>query len=150
MDELNTTVSVSLPTDEDGFLSQECPTCRRRFKARFGEGSSQPISFCPYCGHHGTGCWWTEAQAEYLTAVASEKVIAPKLQEMARQFNQQSGGGLLRVRMDVKGTSVPPQPHESNDSMPLATFPCCRERIKHDGMSPELRCVICGAIGTTQ
>ena len=66
-------VRVSLNTDDDGFLSQRCPSCERRFKVKFGEGSDRPISFCPYCGHNEEGCWWTQEQADYLAAQAGNQ-----------------------------------------------------------------------------
>jgi hypothetical protein len=95
-------MQVSLATDNDGFLSQECPTCMRRFKVLLGQGSDQPIRHCPYCGHEGEGCWWTTEQADYLAAVASEELIGPELKKMARDFNRTSNQGLFKLRMDVK------------------------------------------------
>lgn len=59
-------MEVSFPTDSDGYLSQECPSCEQIFKVVFGEGSEEPISFCPYCGHSGRDCWYTKPQVEYM------------------------------------------------------------------------------------
>lgn len=139
-------VTVSLPTDDDGFLSQECPGCERRFKVNFNEGSDQPISFCPYCGHNATGCWWTPEQAEYLSAKAAEEVVGPELEKMARDFNRKSSGGLISMNMEVSRSPTPPSPEEPNDNLPVTTFECCGERIKHDGQKSMLRCVICGKV----
>lgn len=136
--------SVSIQTDDDGFLSQECPDCQRRFKVNFREGSDQPISFCPYCGHNDTGCWWTPEQAEYLSAKAAEEVVGPELEKMARDFNRSSSGGLISMNMKVGHSPIPPAPEEPSDDWPVVTFECCGERIKHDGQDSELRCVICG------
>jgi len=142
-------VKVTLSTDNDGFLSQECPGCQRRFKVNFSEGSDQPISFCPYCGHNGTGCWWTPEQAEYLSAKAGKEIIAPELDKMARDFNRKTKDGLISMNMKVSHSPTPPPPKEPNEDWPQVTFSCCDEVIKHDGQNSDLRCVICGkTVGT--
>ena len=70
-------LQINFPTDADGYLSQECPSCEQRFKVLFGEGSEEPISFCPYCGHKGRDCWYTKDQVEYINAVATDVVLRP-------------------------------------------------------------------------
>jgi len=138
-------VNIKLNTDDDGFLSQECPACERRFKVKFGEGSEAPIAFCPYCGHNQENCWWTQDQADYLAAVAGGEVLGPELEEMARDFNRQSPkGGFVSISMEVKRSPVPDPPDEPNDDWPTRTFDCCGETIKHDGQEESLHCIICG------
>jgi len=138
-------ISFSLPTDSDGFLSQECPTCKRRFKVVLGDGSDQPIAYCPYCPHHGAGCWWTREQADYWTSVAVETAMMPRLNQMAKKFNSSTGSGLLTVRMGVKQSPKSPQPIEHDSEMPMYVFECCGEKIKHDGNGDTLNCIICGS-----
>lgn len=134
-------IQIKFVQDDDGFLSQECPACRQRFKATFSGGGSAPLSFCPYCGHKGRDCWWTEAQAEYLGEVAAAKTIRPELERMAREINRKSGP--LKMKMDPPGP--PPRPPEELDEpWPIFTAPCCGEPIRYDGNYENLRCVICG------
>ena len=138
--------TVTLATDSDGFVSQECPVCARRFKVVFGEGSEQPISHCPYCGHSGQNCWWTQDQADYLTGVAGEEFVDPLLDDFARRINRSNRpGGLVRFSAKVTHGPRPSQPTESDAPMPILTFRCCGERVKHDGSAATLHCVICGA-----
>ena len=144
---MDKSISIRLSTDADGFLSQACPSCKRRFKAKFNEGSDQPISFCPYCGHNDTGCWWTPEQAEYLSGKAAEEVVAPELDKMARDFNHKTKGGLISMNMKVSYSPTPPPPQEQNDDWPQVTFSCCGEVIKHDGRDDVLHCIICGQQG---
>lgn len=136
-------MKVSLQTDSDGFLSQECPACAKHFKVVFGEGSSEPISHCAYCGHEGHDCWWTPKQADYLSALAANQIAGPQWRKMATEFTR-STAGLLDVRMDVKVPPVPHKPIERDDEWPITEFHCCSERIKHDGTHNELHRVICG------
>ena len=79
---------MTFPTDADGFLSQECPSCEQRFKVVFGEGSEEPIAYCPYCGHNGQDCWHTQSQVDYIQAVAANVALAPELKKFERQMMQ--------------------------------------------------------------
>lgn len=131
------TIQVELSTDEDGFVSKECPACHRRFKIRHGEGSDKPLSFCPYCKHKGRNCWLTREQAAYLRAVASNHVLGPALDKL-----QRASGRYLQVKVNRPRT--PSKPIEPSEALPLAHFACCNERVKHDGKESRLTCVICG------
>jgi hypothetical protein len=139
-------LKVELTLDTDGFLSQECPACLRRFKAHIEAGDGKELRFCPYCRHEGLGCWWTPAQAEYFGQIASDKIVAPMLERMARNFNSSmSKGGLIQVTMSTSQRRHSPRPPVEPDlEMPLAYFSCCDERIKHDSHNQSLNCVICG------
>lgn len=46
------TIQVSIPADEDGYVSFECPHCEQRFKLRADEFEESDIInlFCPICG----------------------------------------------------------------------------------------------------
>lgn len=137
-------IEVSLATDNDGFISQECPACERRFKIVPGEGSDKPVSFCPYCLHNGHNCWWTPEQAEYISSVVGAQVVGPELDRMASDFNRGSGRGFIRMSMKVTKPRVPQRPDEPHDAWPVMTFDCCNERIKHNGAEVRVACVICG------
>jgi ribosomal protein S27E len=137
-------VELRLSTDDDGFMSQECPACERRFKVVFGEGSGKSIGFCPYCGHEGQDCWWTPEQADYIGDVVAAEVVGPEFEQMAREFNSGSSSGFIRMTVEVERQSMPRQPDEPNEPMPVLLFSCCNERIKHNGSLDELHCIICG------
>ena len=137
-------INVNLAADDDGFVSQECPACERRFKIIPGEGSDQPIAFCPYCRHNGRDCWWTPEQAEYLSAIVGAQVVGPELDRMARDFNRGSASGFIRMSVEVTRPREPLRPNEPNDAWPILHFACCNERIKHDGSEARVACVICG------
>ena len=143
---MGTSVTVSLSTDSDGFVSQECPACSKRFKVVFGKGSERPIGHCPYCGHAGQDCWWTQAQAEYLAAMAGQKIVGPLLDDFARGVNRTGKPGVfLKVSAKVKHGPRPTAPDELDTPMSVANFDCCGERIKHDASVASLHCIICGA-----
>jgi len=140
-------MKVSLETDADGFLSQECPACLKRFKAVFEEGSDKTIGHCPYCGHVGNDCWWTEEQIAYFQGVVTDEMVAPMLGDFARDINQMSRpGDLVQMKAEVSHDPSAAAPVEPDGDLQVATFACCGERIKHDGSADRLRCVICGQL----
>lgn len=138
-------VPISFPLDAAGFLSQECPVCTRRFKVQFGEGSSRPLSFCPYCRHRGDNCWWTGEQVSYIAGVAQEKAVAPLLDDFARGLKRLNRpGSALRVSVKHRPAPRTIAPAESDEPMQEQLFSCCGERVKHDKTDGPLFCVICG------
>ena len=140
-------VRVSLRTDEDGFISQECPACRKRFKVAFGEGSDRPVAYCPYCGHRGEDCWWTREQAAYLRGMAGKAFVTPMLEKFARDISRMNRpGSLISVDAKIKRAPAPRKPVEPSSFVPITVFECCDERVKHDDSVTQLHCIICGAV----
>lgn len=140
---MNEKINVSLPLDSDGFLSQECPECSRRFKVRFEESTGKALAYCPYCGHHGSGCWWTTEQAEYMTALVGQQIVEPMLDEFTRDMRSLSND-FLKFDAKISERANPRVPVEPDTPMPSATFACCDETIKHEAGDADLCCIICG------
>ena len=139
--------TISFATDKDGFVSQECPSCSGRFKVQFGEGSDKPISFCPYCSHHGQDCWWTPEQAEYIQQVAQNmatQVIDRELDNMARSINHSGRGNITMTRSARRRGNTPNRPEELDLDLPITEFACCGERVKLFESEAPISCIICG------
>jgi hypothetical protein len=143
--------TISIPADSEGFISRRCPACSKLFKVRYGQGSDQPLAHCPYCNTRGDG-WFTAEQRAYVEAVTqnfAQGVVGRKLDEMARGFNRSvPRGGFITAKMTHKPSPrrpVPSVPIEPEEPMPVITFGCCNETVKHDGSTAALHCVICGA-----
>lgn len=135
-------MKVMFPTDADGFLSQECPSCEQQFKVVFDEGSDKPISFCPYCGYNGQDCWHTQGQIDYIQAIATNVILAPELKKLERQLKGMTKG-VLKVDMKTDLPKPPSAPMESDDPLSILRFPCCNETIKVV-LHHQHFCVICG------
>ncbi len=140
---MGTNVEISLNTDEQGFLSQECPSCEERFKVRMGEGSDEPISFCPFCGHNGQDCWWTPEQADYMSAIATEEVLGPELDKLDKSLSHLGGNGLFSIEASLSRPTPSERPEEPDDDWPTQVFGCCGETIKHARKTDSLFCIIC-------
>ena len=139
-------MEISFTPDSDGYMSQECPECEKRFKVKFTQDEDgQPIRFCLYCGHSGEDCWWTQEQIDYITANLAHEEVIPELQKMAQRLEHSSHGGFIHLRADIKSAPIPPQPIEPDEPWPITKFDCCAEAVKHDGSQAEIHCPMCGA-----
>jgi hypothetical protein len=143
--------TLSLPSDEDGFISRECPTCLGRFKAPVIE-RSVAVHYCPYCSHQGDDCWWTPEQLEFIQR-ASQELIRPELEEIAREFESHSGG-LISFKADLSPSQPTIEPTEVNDASEVHTFTCCGTTAKLDasrltsldGSPTHPYCPMCGTL----
>ncbi len=137
-------LDISFQADSGGFISQECPSCARRFKIQPGKGSPDPIAHCPFCDHAGTDCWWTPEQAAYVESIAANEVLGPHLDKLERTFRSMSSD-FVKVTGRIERPQVLPAPPERDDEMPSETrFTCCGETIKHDASARPAHCIICG------
>lgn len=144
-------MEISFTPDSEGYLSQECPECEKRFKVQFAQGDDegQPIRFCLYCGHNGENCWWTQEQLDYITANLAHGEVAPQLQAMGKRLERASRGGFIQFKTSVDLDPIPPKPVEPDEPWPTKTFKCCHEPVMHDGTQAEIHCPMCGAGAST-
>jgi hypothetical protein len=134
-------LEVNFPTDLDGFLSQECPSCNQPFKVLFGQGSSEPISFCPYCGFEGQDCWWTQEQVDHAAAAAFSLVVEPEIKKLQRKLK--SSSGLIKLNLEIESPGSESSPIDVEADFNVYRFPCHDETIKAYRRD-ELFCIICG------
>ena len=105
------TVSVSLPTDEEGYFDRECPSSECQFAFKILEDDwrdkvRDEEVFCPFCGHAAdSDSWWTQEQIRHVkrTAVAQiERSIGGAMRRDADRWNRrQSRDGLITITMNV-------------------------------------------------
>ena len=121
---------------------RKCPSCEQRFKVIFGEGSEEPISYCPYCGHDGQNCWFTQAQVDYIQSVTANVALGPELKKLEHQLKGMSKG-FLKVDMTADLSEPPPTPTETDDPLDILHLPCCNETVKVTRHERHF-CIICG------
>ncbi len=79
--------------------------------------------------------------------MAGEEIVGPLLDDFARGVNGISKpGDFLKVSAQVEHGPRPTAPEELDTPMSVANFDCCGERIKHDGSTATLHCIICGTV----
>lgn len=141
--------TIEFPTDEDGFISRECPTCFGQFKAPVINGNST-VHFCPYCGHEGEDCWWTPDQVDMIQK-ATAAMILPTLEEMVKEFEAQSSG-FIKLKAELSPPEPVIAPREDILPMDTVSFPCCSSLLKIDlgrlsspqGDASSAFCILCG------
>lgn len=146
-----TNIEVSLPLDDDGFLSRECPYCKMRFKVNKDdfEGEKLPGEiFCPYCGQSAAKDeFWTTEQIKYFQDMSMFKVVAPELDEFENSLkglNTNFGLLGLKINIDREETNMPVAPEEIED-MNFHKQICCNIVIKVDKTwAKGFHCTICG------
>lgn len=135
-------MELSFPTDSDGFFSRECPSCDHQFKVIVGEGSDEPLSYCPHCGHNGRDCWHTTAQIDYAKAVAVSSFVVPEIERFRRSISS-SPRSLFKVSVNHDLPKPPPPPLEVDEPYNLVRFRCCNETVKLHRAATNF-CPICG------
>lgn len=108
-------ISVSLPTDADGYLDRECPneSCLFEFKAECEDWRDKVVddaAFCPMCRHSAPkNSWHTQEQVEFMQQSARahlDERLGQAMRADARTLNAaQRPGQFLTMKMSVKGSA---------------------------------------------
>lgn len=138
-------IKVGIPTDDDGYVRQACPSCGREFKAPVEDEGLAEVNHCPYCGHQDDQ-WFTDEQMEQFRAQALAAYmpqVEKELGKMAGDINR-SGGGLIRMSVDAPEVDIPVMATEAPD-MRIVTSQCCGANLKiDDDWSGRVYCPRCG------
>ena len=112
---LGSSMSISIPADDDGFTGRECPQadCEGYFKIELGtglKGVGIPCH-CPYCDHTaGHDQFWTKAQIEYAKSVAIRKITDAFHKDLKKlEFNHKPKGAFgIGISMKVSPSRLTP------------------------------------------
>lgn len=112
-------MSISLPTDEDGMLARECPssTCSPGyFKIKPGTGITEghTEAYCPYCCHKDEPAnFTTKAQLKYAEQIAYREVsdgldrMVKNAFDLGPSGKKKIGGGFLSMEISYKPGTKP-------------------------------------------
>jgi len=79
------TVSVSIETDEEGYLGRECLEYEKYFKVKRGTGiPNVPACHCTYCNHIGDQDTLGQGTIRYAQSVAFRQFGSPLLGELKK------------------------------------------------------------------
>lgn len=126
-------LEVQFNSDDDGFISQQCPNCDGCFKIDISVNKEPPTKFCPYCKHENSENWLTTEQVQYAKELLFKKEIEPSLEKLDKSMNEMNkSGSMLTFSSDFKKRSEPKKPTESNDPMRVIELKNSGVKIKID------------------
>jgi hypothetical protein len=123
----NKQVSVTLPTDDKGYLGRTCPKCNEYFKIKLGTGLKTKICICPYCNHNDeSSAFTTKEQYEYAKSIALNQVKRELLGEVYRTFKGLEFGNKGDfIQMRVTTPPIPQFPIKYFSEKLLETYVTC-------------------------
>jgi uncharacterized Zn-finger protein len=145
----NVEFSIQIPSDNDGFISRQCPHCSCRFKMTIADIENGEILelFCPYCGLPST---MSETHLDevieqaYITATNyAYSMIDDFFGNLERKT---SGNKHLKFK---RGKSLPQKDDKvlfEQEEMTIFNLKCCTKAIKINNLSDfsEVYCPFCG------
>lgn len=149
-----TTVSVSMTDDVDGYFDRECPSeeCLFQFKVHGDDWKAKVRDeevFCPNCGHTAEAkSWWTKEQIEHAKQAAIAQIksgIRGAMRQDATQWNRrQSRNSFVSISMKVdnRPLHVPLPPAAAEPMRLKIACPACACRYAVIGAA--YFCPACG------
>ena len=128
---LGTSISISIPPDENRFTGRECPLaeCEGYFKIELGtglEGEGLPCH-CPYCGHAaGHDHFWTREQIEYVRSVARRRITDAIRKDLKKLEFDYKPRGAFGIGFSLKLKRGPQPPIRYYREKQLETEVVCR------------------------
>ena len=104
-------ITVSLPSDEEGYFDRECPSSECQFSFKILEDDwlekvRDEEVFCPFCGHAAdSDSWWTQEQlkhAERAAVAEVERSLGQAMKRDADRWNRrQPRSSFITMTMNV-------------------------------------------------
>lgn len=147
------TIPFSIPLDDDGYVSLQCPFCDKHFKLTWEDVEDDAIYelFCPYCG-------LVAEPNEFLTDEVKEKALRLAENHMYELLNGFMDGmkktfrnnKAIKVKTGSKIEMNAPKTIIESDNMESYKVSCCDRGIKASLIDETLYCPFCGGetIGT--
>ncbi len=149
----NTTFTICIPGDSEGYVTFECPFCGSKFKLQAGEYQSEdaPVTelFCPYCGlTRKDDAFLSQDVIEYARALA-ENYFIEQLNEAfgkASQSINRSGRGVVKMEYKPLKKVETPELRAIDSSETEFKCSCCERRVKvlYCAGSSKIFCPYCG------
>lgn len=143
----NFKISISIPTDDEGYCLLKCPTCGTFFKATPNDIEDDGILelFCPSCGCSG-GNYLTEDVIELGMKMLKNEAM-DSVYEQLKKLERKTKNGFISFKAGQKPKREIIEPLRSGiEALEIARFPCCNRSAK---IKPLLKmtgcyCPFCG------
>jgi uncharacterized Zn-finger protein len=140
------TFSISIPSDDDGFVSRECPHCSNRFKMMTTDIESEELLdlFCPYCGLPSSVNETHPSEVLEQAHIIAENYAASMIQDALEHSFK--GSKHLKFK---RGKPLPMQDDKilfEKEEMAAIDLNCCTKVVKVNDLSAAtgIYCPFCG------
>lgn len=140
---------ISVPSDNDGFITLQCPFCSDRFKLTVEDFEREDLIdiFCPYCGlRHEPSCFLTDEVIEQAQVVATnhaKSLINQFSKDLEKKFK-----GKQHISFKA-GKSLEMENDKilfEREELEVTNLDCCQFTVKTRPLSKEtgIYCPCCG------
>ncbi|MCK1997510.1 hypothetical protein MPH47_09800 [Psychrobacillus psychrodurans] len=140
-------IPFSIPLDDDGYLTLQCPFCVKQFKLTGEDVEDDSVYelFCPYCG-------LVTEPSEFLSDEVKEKAMRLAENQLYDLLNGFMGdmkktfrnSKSVKVKTGSKFKMNDPKTIIESDSMERYHLSCCEREIKAFLIDDTLYCPFCG------
>jgi len=141
------TIPFSIPLDDDGCVSLQCPFCSKPFKVSGVDFEDDAVYelFCPYCG-------LVTEPSQFFTNEVKEKALRlaeNHMYELLNGFMDDTNkifknSKAIKVKTGSKFNLNAPKTIIESDNMESYHLTCCDRRIKASLIDDTLYCPFCG------
>ncbi len=141
--------SISIPSDEDGFVLLQCHLCGEYFKMLASDVNDESVIniWCPYCGLNGKK--YAPNEAIEIGFKIAENEINDMLYDFFKDLEKQTKNSLMKFKCTSKpNKNVIPSIKVKTDKLELKRYDCCKSTVKITPLSKMCGsyCPICGGI----
>lgn len=139
-------IHFSIPLDDDGFVTLECPFCKKAFKISGTDAEEENFElFCPNCG-------LVAEPSEFLSDEVKEKALRLAENHMYEMLNgflsdmdkMFKNNDLIKVKAGPKFKMNSPKIIIESDNMETYILACCKRKIKASLVDESIYCPFCG------
>lgn len=124
---------ISIPSDDEGYISFECPFCGDRFKLQIDEFRDMDKTnlFCPICGLTNTiNNFYSKDVIEKAMEVA-EKYAVDLINKMLKDIERSSrGNSFIKIKANEIKTERSKILYENIDELIIEETRCCNKHLK--------------------
>lgn len=127
------TLRFSVPTDDDGFISLQCPYCEDTFKLSASESADDDILqiYCPYCGLPDVPSNFVTDDVKEQALITAKNLLFERINGMTRDLERNFRGNPM---ITFKATSLELETDkplfETNDDYEQIQHESCRRCVK--------------------
>ena len=145
-------MTVSMPTDEEGYYGRECPSCKRHFRIAAEDYEALPdelVLWCVYCGHRCSDSDFTTTQQmarlERAATDYAEQMASKMLDETFHGLKRRSRGSMVQITH--RPTPFHPKPLPGINEERLVRERACSDcELRYAVFGEHRFCPICGPL----